>query len=126
MPAFLAAARQLGDAGRMGKLAQIALLLLFVGGCVQRKVTVEPFQPAEVAADGESPRRAFVTMKWFGLDPVVDAGEAYGADAPLSTQPMGRSRLAAELAADIGVRPEPPPPPAVVETPTEAPPAAID
>jgi hypothetical protein len=168
----------------MGKLARFALLSLFAVGCIKRKVTVEPFQPAEVAADGESLRRAFVTMKWFGLDPVVDAGTAYGAEAPISTpweiagayhtrwllfvrdgklhitsvcfsevrtdhaapaagttlagptsstslvrcaaQPMGRSKLAADLAADIGVRAEPPPPPVVVEPTTEPPPAAID
>ena len=169
----------------MGKLARIALLCLAVGGCVKRKVSVEPFQPAEVAADGESLRRAFETMKWFGLEPVVDAGEAFGADAPISTpweiagayhtrwllyvrdgklhvtsvcfmevrteattpaagatlvgptsttslvrcaaQPMGRSKVAAELAAEIGVRAAPPPPPPTdVEPPSEAPPAAID
>jgi hypothetical protein len=58
---------------------------VLASGCVKRKVTVEPFQPAELAADPGSLRRAYVAMTWLGLDPVVDTQQAYGADAPITT-----------------------------------------
>jgi hypothetical protein len=148
-------------------------------GCVKRKVTVEPFQPAELAADPGSLRRAYVAMTWLGLDPVVDTQQAYGSDAPITTgweaagayrtrwliyvkngklhitsvcfqqlklttqpstqapggatstmesvrcqaQPMGRSKVAADIAAEVGTEVTQPtePEPPVIEGPPPSP-----
>lgn len=155
----------------------VALCALAFSGCVKRKVVTEPFKPAEVAADPGSLRRAYVAMTWLGLDPVVDAQQAYGADTPITTgwevagafrtrwlvyvksgklhitsvcfqqlkmstqpttqtpgaptsmtevvrcaaQPTGRSKIAADIAAEVGTDAPPVVEPPVIDAPPPSP-----